>query len=211
MDETELPVEVTEGQNQCNYLKQSLESDASRSQRNVHESCEWFAMSATYGRSMKAKAILENNEIRCFVPMKYTMVNDRRQGKVRKLIPAINNLIFAYATKKTIQSVKQTYSFLQYLTRPEGGRRVPIVVPEKQMTQFMSVCETLDESLLYMAPDEVSLEEGTPVRIVGGEFDGIEATFVRVNKGRKKKVVVLVQGVAAVMLTELSEGYLQVI
>ena len=211
MDETELPVEVTEGQNQCNYLKQSLESDVSRSQGNVHESCEWFAMSATYGRSMKAKAILENNEIRCFVPMKYTMVNDRRQGKVRKLIPAINNLIFAYATKKTIQSVKQTYSFLQYLTRPEEGRRVPIVVPEKQMTQFMSVCETLDESLLYMTPDEVSLEEGTPVRIVGGEFDGIEATFVRVNKGRKKKVVVLVQGVAAVMLTELSEGYLQVI
>lgn len=211
MDETELPVEVTEGQNQCNYLKQSLESDASRSQGNVHESCEWFAMSATYGRSMKAKAILENNEIRCFVPMKYTMVNDRRQGKVRKLIPAINNLIFAYATKKTIQSVKQNNSFLQYLTRPEEGRRIPIVVPEKQMTQFMSVCETLDESLLYMTPDEVSLEEGTPVRIVGGEFDGIEATFVRVNKGRKKKVVVLVQGVAAVMLTELSEGYLQVI
>lgn len=211
MDETELPVEVTEGQNQCNYLKQSLESDVSRSQGNVHESCEWFAMSATYGRSMKAKAILENNEIRCFVPMKYTMVNDRRQGKVRKLIPAINNLIFAYATKKTIQSVKQTYSFLQYLTRPEEGRRLPIVVPEKQMTQFMSVCETLDESLLYMTPDEISLEEGTPVRIVGGEFDGIEATFVRVNKGRKKKVVVLVQGVAAVMLTELSEGYLQVI
>lgn len=211
MDETELPVEVTEGQNQCNYLKQSLESDASRSQGNALESCEWFAMSATYGRSMKAKAILENNEIRCFVPMKYTMVNERRQGKVRKLIPAINNLIFAYATKKTIQSVKQTYSFLQYLTRPEEGRRVPIVVPEKQMTQFMSVCETLDESLLYMAPDEVSLEEGTPVRIVGGEFDGIEATFVRVNKGRKKKVVLQVQGVAAVMLTELSEGYLQVI
>lgn len=211
MDETKLPDRATEGKGLCNDLKQSAIDDVSRSRRNVTESLEWFAMSAVFGRAMKAKEILESKGVRCFVPMKYAMVNDGKRGKTRKLIPAISNLIFAYTTRKTIQTIKQSIRFLQYLTRPDGGRNIPIVVPESQMTQFITVCETLDETLVYMAPDEVNLEEGTPVRIVGGEFDGIEATFVRVNKGRRKKVVVLVKGVAAVMLTELSEGYLQVI
>lgn len=207
----ELPEKVTEDKYLCNCLKQSDKNDVSRSQRNTVEPEEWFAMSATFGRSMKAKTILESKNVRCFIPMKYTMTSDRRQGKVRKLIPAINNLLFVFTTKNKIQELKKSILWLHYLVKPENGRNAPIIVPEYQMTQFMKVCDTLDENLVYMTPDEVNLEEGTPVKIVGGDFDGIEATFVKVKKGRKRKVVVLVKGVAAVMMTELSEGYLQVI
>ena len=49
------------------------------------------------------------------------------------------------------------------------------------------------------------------MRIVGGMFDGVEGTFVKVNKKRKKQVVVYVQGVAAVVIDELSGGYIEVL
>jgi len=51
------------------------------------ENLLWFAMSATFGRELKARDFLEKNEVHCFVPMKYQMVNDKKLGKVRKLVP----------------------------------------------------------------------------------------------------------------------------
>ena len=171
---------------------------------------QWYAMSATFGRSMKAKEYLDNNGITSFVPMKYVLVSDKKRGKARKLLPAINNLIFVHTTKEIIQEHKTRLGYLHYLTTPINGRNVPILVPESQMQQFMAVCDTFNESLVYLTPEEVHLEKGTPVKIVGGEFDGVEGTFVKVSGKRKKQVVVCVQGIAAVMIVEFADGYLQV-
>lgn len=171
----------------------------------------WFAMSATFGRELKAKAFLESKQVKCFVPMRYEIVKDRKRGKTRKLVPAINNLIFVYTTKEQIQSLKTLVTYLQYLTNPVDGRNLPIIVPEHQMQQFMAVCNTYNEKLIYLSPSEVRLEKGTPVRIIGSAFDGIEGTFVKVDKCRKKRVVVMVGGITAVALVELTDGYIQVI
>lgn len=178
---------------------------------NSEEKFSWFAMSATFGRELKARDFLEKNKVHCFVPMKYQIITDRKQGKVRKLVPAINNLIFVHTSKERIQELKGSLDYLQYLTMPVGGRNVPIIVPEYQMNPFIAVCETHDEKLVYLLPEEINLDKGTPVRIVGSAFDGVEGTFVKVNKRRKKQVVVLVQGVAAVMIAEFTDGYLQVL
>lgn len=170
----------------------------------------WFAMSAPYGRVLKAKALLDSKAVKNFIPMKYEMFCDKAGNKTRKLVPAISNLIFAYTTKETIQSIKQNVPFLQYLIKREDDRNLPIIVPDKQMEQFIKVCETHDEKLLYLAPDEIQLDKGTPVKIIGSAFDGIEGLFVRVKGKRKKQVVVLIQSVTAVVLAEFDDGYLQV-
>ena len=175
------------------------------------EESVWFAMSATFGRELKAKAFLESKSVECFVPMKYQMVNDKKQGKIKKLIPAINNLIFVYTTKERIQALKATIEYLQYLTKPVAGKNVPIIVPDDQMQQFIKVCSTHDDKLVYLAPNEISLEKGTLVKIIGSAFDGVVGTFIKVNQSRKKRVVVQVQGVAAVMVAEFTDGYLQVL
>lgn len=180
-------------------------------QMTASENIVWFAMSATFGRELKARDFLDKNEVESFIPMQYRMVIDRKGGKVRKLVPAISNLIFVHTTKERIQELKGSVGYLQYLTMPMDGRNVPIIVPDCQMDPFISVCETHDEKLVYLSPDEINLDKGTPVRIVGSAFDGVEGTFVKVNKRRKKQVVVLVQGVAAVMIAEFTDGYLQVL
>lgn len=182
----------------------------------LSEKCEvsgsyWYAMSATFGRSLKAKEYLDSKGITCFVPMKYVLVPDKKRGKVRKLVPAINNLLFVHTTKEIIQEHKVRLDYLHYLTTPVNGRNVPILVPETQMQQFIAVCETHNERLVYLSPEEVHLDKGTPVKIVGGEFDGVEGTFVKVSGKRKKQVVVCVQSIVAVMIVEFADGYLQVL
>ena len=175
------------------------------------EDTEWFAMSATFGRALKAKDFLESRSVRCFVPMKYEVVRDEKHGKKRQFIPAINNLLFVNTTRSTIQSLKAEMSYLQYLTRPDGARRVPIVVPERQMEQFIAVCNTYNDKLVYLNPDEINLEKGTPVQIIGGAFDGIEGTFVKVDGIRNRRVAVLVPGIAAVVIADVTKGCLKVL
>ena len=167
---------------------------------NSLEEPAWFAMSATFGRELKAKTFLESKSVKCFVPMKYQIVNDKKQGKIKKLAPAINNLIFVYTTKERIQALKSV-----------AGKNIPIIVPEEQMQQFIKVCNTHNDKLVYLAPEEINLKEGTSVKIIGGAFDGVIGSFVKVDKSRKKRVVVIVQGIAAVMVAEFTDGYLQVL
>ena len=184
-------------------------STEKKSDINRLEEPVWFAMSATFGRELKAKTFLESKQVKCFVPMRYEIVKDKTQGKIRKLVPAINNLIFVYTTKERIQALKSVAEYLQYLTKPVGGRNIPIIVPEYQMQQFIKVCNTHNDKLVYLAPEEINLKEGTSVKIIGGAFDGVIGSFVKVDKSRKKRVVVLVQGIAAVMVAEFTDGYLQ--
>ena len=178
---------------------------------SLSESAEWFAMSATFGRSLKAKDFLESHSVRCFIPMKYEVVSDGKHGKKRQLVPAINNLLFVNTTRSNIQALKSELSYLQYLTRPDGLRRVPIVVPERQMEQFIAVCDTHNEKLIYLNPDEINLEKGTPIQIIGGVFDGVEGTFVKVAGVRNRRVAVLVPGIAAVVIADITNGCLKVL
>lgn len=160
----------------------------------------WFAMSAPYQREMKAKAELEKHSIPCFVPMRMSAVR-HRTGKISKeLVPAVHNLVFVHSTRELLQQVKQTIPFIQYLTRPYSGKNIPITVPDKEMQQFISVTESYNERLIFLTPEEVHLEKGTPVRIIGGPFDGIEGTFVKVKGCRNRRVVIMARNILGLAL-----------
>lgn len=171
----------------------------------------WFAMSAPYCNEMRAKALLESKGIECFVPMCYKIVESRMGVKSRKLMPAIHNLIFARTTKERIQEVKSGVRYLQYRVRPEKGKNIPIVVPDEQMSQFMAVCNSSNDSLRYLLPSEVDLARGTKVRVVGGFFDGVEGHFVKVKGVRTKRVVITLEGLTSVALAEITDGLIEVV
>lgn len=176
-----------------------------------HEPLLWFAMSATYGRELKAKTLLEKENIECFVPMRYAIKKDKEHKSERKLVSAISNLIFVRTTRERIKYLKLRIEYLHFLVRHYEGKNRPIVVPDYQMLQFISVCNTYNEKLQYLSPEEVDLAKGTKVRIIGGSFDGVEGTFVKVAPGKRRRVFVMVEGLIGVMLTQISDGYIQVL
>ena len=171
----------------------------------------WYAMSATFCRELKAKEYLEGNGVECFIPMRYELIIEKTGGKKKKFVPAIHNLIFAYTTRKRIQELKTGVDYLQYIVKPCEGRKEPVVVPQEQMQQFIKVCDTHNEKLLYLSPEEINLKKGTNVRIVGGVFDGVEGQFVKVEGKRNKRVVVQLQGLVAVATAEITDGYIEVL
>lgn len=158
---------------------------------------EWFALRATYGRNMIVKQRLDDMGVESFVPMRNTTVTQRGR-RTHRLVPVIRDLIFVHTSAENMRQIKSRIDFLHYITRPEGGRNVPIIVPESQMSHFIAVAGTCDDKLIYLAPEQVNLKAGQRVRIHGGSFDGQVGHFVKVAGARSRRVVVAVEGIIAV-------------
>lgn len=154
----------------------------------------WFAMSTPYGNELKAKEYLDRLNITSFIPMSYA-ISEKRGRKERKLVPAVRNLLFVYAKKEAIQQAKLRFKYLQYHTKPEQGRNVPIVVPDEQMKHFIAIASTNEEHLKYFSSSEINFAKGTKVRIHGGSLDGVEGVFVKIKGLRSKRVVVSIDGI----------------
>lgn len=176
-----------------------------------NETCTWFAMSAPYRRELKAKSYLESKNIECYVPMTKAVITKRNGIKKSELIPAIHNLIFVRTTKETIKQLKQGVDFLQYRTQPVDGKNIPIVVPDKQMEQFIAITEAHKENITFLKPEEINLNTGTRVRIHGGCFDNIEGMFIKLKGKRKKVVVISFEGIASISLAEVSPDYIEIL
>ena len=155
---------------------------------------QWYAIRVTYNREMKVKWELDRLKIEYFLPMKYRTVN-KGERRVKELVPAIHNLIFVRLTPERMIEYKQTTTLpIRYIMDRE--KRVPIVIPDYQMQNFIAVAGTYNEQLVYLEPNFAELHKGDRVRVKGGLFEGAEGVFVRIKGDRR--VVVSIPGVMAV-------------
>lgn len=168
-------------------------------------------MSAPHCQELKAKRALDELAIENFIPMRYDIVAKRNGKKSRELVPAIHNLLFVRATRPVVQEAKNRIPVLQYLTCHRDGKNIPIIVPDYQMKQFIAVSNACNEEIVYLKPEEINLKKGTPVRVIGGPFDGIEGVFMRIKGARSRRVVVVIQGIAAAATTEICPDFIEII
>ena len=171
---------------------------------------QWFAMRVTFRRELGVKQMLDVEHIENFIPMRQEMRLVRGR-KVKVMVPVIHNLIFVHAEKELLQSFKSKVPHLQYMTVRTAGKNQPIIVPESQMKDFITVSSSDDSNLVYFDAAECSIPAGTKVRICGGAFDGVTGNFVKVKGKRNKKVVLAIQNVMAVAIDAFSYDSIEVI
>ena len=171
---------------------------------------QWFAMSAPYSRELKVSEALTAMRIEHYVPMHYEII---QKGAIKRklLVPAIHNLIFVHARRSEIQAAKSGIAYLQYHTMPSGDRRIPIVVPDKQMSDFMRVCGFTGAGAKIFAPAELQIPAGARVRIIGGELNGVEGRFVRLGGRRNRSLVIEIPFVASAVLATISPDLIEVL
>ena len=162
-----------------------------------------------YKAEKKAEETLSAAGIEHYVPKTYAL---RIYHGVRRrhLVPAIPSLVFVHASHDQLVDFKRGHNFLQFVTGGRGSDSEPIVVPDRQMADFIKVSDQNEADTVYLKPEEVDLTKGTKVRILGGPFDGVEGLFLRVKGKRDKRLVVWVEKVIATAV-EVSPELLQVI
>ena len=162
---------------------------------NPQSDMNWFAIRVSYSREL------------AFIPMRYEYVI--KSGKrVRRLLPAIHNLVFVHSTRKRIDALKDELESsmpIRFIMNREFCR--PVVIPDAQMRSFILVAGSHEEAILYVEPAELHLAKGQKVRITGGVFEGVIGEFVRIRHDRR--VVVNIEGVMAVATTFISPSLVE--
>lgn len=80
----------------------------------------------------------------------------------------------------------------------QNGESCMMIVPEAQMRSFIAVAGSDDQRVMWLAPEATDLSKGMKVRITGGVFAGVEGILSKVDGARDRRVVVKIEGVAAV-------------
>jgi transcription antitermination factor NusG len=73
-----------------------------------------------------------------------------------------------------------------------------MVVPEEQMRSFIIVAGSEEEQVRLLDEQSFDLSKGMRVRVTGGMFEGAEGVLTKVSGARDRRVVVRIEGVAAV-------------
>lgn len=173
---------------------------------------QWFPMRVTYCRELKIKQHLDKIGIESFLPMRHSVIDKTDGTRKMVLVPTIHNLIFVHSTKDELTSLKmtdRTVNTLRYIIKSSSTKinHEILVVPEKQMENFIKVTQQEDKTLFL---DDIDVNmTGKKVKITDGFFAGIEGILKRIKKN--KRVVVKIEGIAAVAIAHIPSKYISII
>ena len=162
----------------------------------------WFAAKAKYQTEKKIKAYLDERQVEYFIPFRKVVV-EQKGKRAEKEKPLIPGLLFIRTDSHTALSLANESKIkFSYLINQETKKL--LIVPDKQMEDFMFLLHFSETAIQI---ENSHLQKGDRVRVVQGEFAGIEGELIRI-KGHKR-VVVRLEGLLSLATTYIPSGYLE--
>lgn len=169
----------------------------------------WFVVIA-YKQEAKAETVLSDKDGLEYYIAKHHVIRTIKGKRQRVLVPYIPNLLFIHATWTQIVNFKKKHSFIKFATWKKSTGLEYLIVPDKQMRDFIRVSTDYERNVRYYSPSEINFKKGTQVRVIGGKLHGVEGTFVKINGRRNRQLVVLIPRLLAASI-EISPDYIEVL
>lgn len=138
----------------------------------------------------KSGLLASNPDARIWDPVDTTVA--RRDGKiVKKNSPAISRYLFVKCTRPQAGKIDSLMPSASMLRTP-GDSRAYSVIHESEILRLQAFLRDFRDEVQLVdiaqwgRENEVSLSEGTPVRIISGSFAGFEGTVYRVRPPKGK-------------------------
>ena len=169
---------------------------------------EWFALKASR-KEAQAASVLEKAGLRVYAPQVKTDMTYRGKKKIvmRSLIP---NILFAYSSFRMLNVIKNDHPFITYCYKKVEGKFKILKIPTREMERFIDSSTKMKDDIAYFQPNEIELQKGDRVRIIGGVFDGYEGTLLKA-KGRAKRMFVINFELLGSLGTHIEPEYIQLI
>lgn len=174
----------------------------------------WYALRTTYGREKKAYEYIVGQGGTAFYP---TSVAEKLVNGKKKLIEVslIKNMFFAYGTEDEIKLFVYDNHNLPYLRfyykRIRVGSdimKTPLIVPEGQMKSFQIICGVDASKDVLMYKEEIKkFQTGERVRVVAGDFEGVEGIVARFSG--QQRVGIVINGVGTIVTAYIPNGCLE--
>lgn len=178
---------------------------------------KWYVMRATYHREKKAYDYLvaKNDGAIPYIPFRkrFRMVNGRRRMIIESLLPSF---LFLYATPEEIEPYLKKTSDIPFLNpyynhfcADEEGKNPPLTVPYADMMNFIRVTNVESQHIMLVTKEQCHFKSGDRVKIIDGDFVGVEGRVARV--AGQQRVVVEVEGVCLVTTAYVPSAFIKVL
>jgi transcription antitermination factor NusG len=173
-------------------------------QEENKETENWYAGRVRYNTEQKIKDFLTERGITCYIPFEKKVIEreGRRKHVWRPIIPCY---IFVCADYTTLLTLPQECGYSISYVRNLATRHIQ-EIPARQMQDFMFILDFSEHAILL----DSNLKPGMKVRIIKGNFAGIEGELVRI-KGHRRVVVRLEGMFALACNTYLPKEWLEAV
>ncbi|MEG1616678.1 MAG: UpxY family transcription antiterminator [Bacteroidales bacterium] len=162
----------------------------------------WFAARTRYKQERRICECLAELGIEYYAPFQ----TEKRQWSDRVKIvevPLIPSLVFLRAEfEKATSLLSDPRLSIHYMRDLANAQR--LIVPDRQMEQFMRLAHLQTDGLTLL---DHNLKPGDRVRVIAGEFKGIEGELIRIK--RHKRVVVRMERLFALATTYIPGEFLE--
>lgn len=156
---------------------------------------QWFVLRDFKKWNAKSPAymMLPQLGIKCFTPMRW-VIRERQGKRSREYAPVVQDLLFAYETRETLDPIVEKEASLQYRYVRGAGRATPMTVSSAEMERFINAVNS-DPSPKYFTADEVGPAMiGHEIVVTGGPLDGYQGRLLKVKGSKKKRLIVKLEG-----------------
>jgi transcription antitermination factor NusG len=178
----------------------------------------WFVIVVQHNTELKIQAMLKQEaQINSFIPMQRTRKRDARGRFYYEEKIAIHNYVFVNSSYNRLNELRTSndrhYDF-HFLKKDhyEGNvriGRVPVTIPKHEMNNFIAIAGSTQEKVRFLNTDNLDLTQGQRVRIISGDFAGVEGIYMRTSKKHERRVVVQLEGIATVATTALPAAFVE--
>ena len=161
--------------------------------KTVTGNISWYPVRVFFGRADLIKNALDDAEVEYYYPTRL-VEKPTKDGLKFVPEPLVRSLLFVRTTREYLHLMRSKFggTIVPYYDKAE---RSPLVVPDRQMDQFIRLCQMRDSGLEYLGSDEPKYHQGDRVRVTEGIFKGFEGHIKRIRHDRK--LIVTIEGVAA--------------
>lgn len=167
---------------------------------------QWFVLRVTYGRIIKAKALVEAKGLKCYVPLRYKEV--RKQGKRRIITePLLPSFIFVHASAEQVDSLLQDKNIKPFENRAllsfyydhtsyckiAPTKNPPLIISDTAMNNFIRLISIHNPHIIPVTSENIKYKLGDEVVITEGEFKDIHGRVARIA-GQQRVVIELFEG-----------------
>lgn len=167
---------------------------------------QWFVLRVTYGRIIKAKALIETKGLECYVPLRYKEV--RKQGKKRIITePLLPSFLFVHATAEQVDTLldenkcssDDNRNLLSYYfdhtvrCQDNPNRNPPLTIRDGEMNNFIRLTSIKNPHIISVISENIQFKLGDEVVVIEGGFKGVHGRVARIA-GQQRVIVELFDG-----------------
>ncbi|MBO5780380.1 MAG: hypothetical protein J6R27_04690 [Muribaculaceae bacterium] len=161
----------------------------------------WYVVRVHNMSFDRTRRRLEELGFEIFIP-EYFDIIILNGKKVKSLIPALKDIFFIYATYDQIERLitQQKLPLKFYYSHCSHIQNDALWVREEDMKMFMLALKELDRKPMIHAYNDLNLSAGQYVRILSGQFEGVEGYCLQLVRGQRKRLVLTLGNLISVSL-----------